>query len=51
MQVKDIMHKDVVTIDVGATIEEAALAMSIAVTSAVPKDWKPVLSWPFSATS
>ena len=26
--VKDIMHKDVVTIDVGATIEEAALAMS-----------------------
>ena len=28
MQVKDIMHKDVVTIDVGATIEEAALAMS-----------------------
>lgn len=28
MQVKDIMHKDVVTINVGATIEEAALAMS-----------------------
>lgn len=28
MQVKDIMHKDVVTIDVGATIEEAALSMS-----------------------
>ncbi len=28
MQVKDIMHKDVVTINVVATIEEAALAMS-----------------------
>jgi len=28
MKVKDIMHKDVVTIDVGATIEEAALTMS-----------------------
>lgn len=28
MQVKDIMHKDVVTINVGATIEEAALLMS-----------------------
>ena len=28
MLVKDIMHKDVVTIDVGATIEEAALTMS-----------------------
>ena len=28
MQVKDIMHKDVVTINVGATIEEAALTMS-----------------------
>lgn len=28
MQVKDIMHKDVVTIDVSATIEEAALSMS-----------------------
>jgi acetoin utilization protein AcuB len=28
MKVKDIMHKDVVTIDVGATIEEAALSMS-----------------------
>jgi acetoin utilization protein AcuB len=28
MQVKDIMHKDVVTIDVNATIEEAALSMS-----------------------
>ena len=27
--VKDIMHKDVVTIDIGATIEEAALAMSV----------------------
>lgn len=28
MKVKDIMHKDVVTLDVGATIEEAALTMS-----------------------
>ena len=28
MQVKDILHKDVVTINVGATIEEAALTMS-----------------------
>jgi acetoin utilization protein AcuB len=28
MQVKDIMHKDVVTINFGATIEEAALTMS-----------------------
>ena len=28
MQVKDIMHKDVVTIPLGATIEEAALTMS-----------------------
>ncbi len=28
MQVKDIMHKDVVTINVSATIEEAALSMS-----------------------
>jgi len=28
MQVKDIMHKDVVTISVSATIEEAALSMS-----------------------
>ena len=28
VEVKDIMHKDVVTIDVGATIEEAALSMS-----------------------
>ena len=28
MQVKDIMHKDVVTIHLDATIEEAALAMS-----------------------
>lgn len=28
VKIKDIMHKDVVTIDVGATIEEAALAMS-----------------------
>jgi acetoin utilization protein AcuB len=28
MKVKDIMHKDVVTLDVGATIEEAALSMS-----------------------
>lgn len=27
-QVKDILHKDVVTINVGATIEEAALTMS-----------------------
>ena len=28
VRIKDIMHKDVVTLDVGATIEEAALAMS-----------------------
>lgn len=28
VKIKDIMHKDVVTIDVGATIEEAALCMS-----------------------
>ena len=28
MQVKDIMHKDVVTIHLDATIEEAALSMS-----------------------